>query len=876
MASDSDNLVGSPSGSAPPLGGRRLIESQNEALNLIIARAPLARVFETLIAYVETEAKGEAVGCILLLDPVTGQLRHGAAPGLPDSYNQAIDGLDTRSGIGTCAGAAATSAMVVTADIAAEPSWRDFRYLPLGLGLKAVWSMPILSAEGKVLGTFGTYLRACRAPTEEEVEVVSLLAKTAALAIEHSRSGEVMDAVVEEANRLQRLNDTVLSSTPDLVYVFDTQHRFTYANPALLSLWGKTWHESIGKTCLELGYERWHAEMHDREIDQVVATKRQIRGEVAFNGTSGRRLYDYIFAPVLGAGGEVEAIAGTTRDITDQRRATAATRFLADLTQSLVNLSGEAEIIRTTVTAVGRYLDAHRCYFVEVMEGSTQLRVSENWVRDAAPSLAGTFRLFDFGGPEWWNRYSAGDFAVEDAENHPLIGPAEAENYRRIGVRAYAVQPVKRPGKWTVTLAVTENHTRIWSEGERSLLENVAARVWPLVERARTEAALRDARDEALAGLRAKDDFLAALSHELRTPLNPVMLIASDAADNPELAPAVRADFATIAQNVALEARLIDDLLDLTRITHNKLPLELKRHDVNRLLREVIDSMQLEIGEKRLQVTAHLEAAEPVVLGDEVRLKQVFWNLLRNAVKFTPAAGRLGIATRNAGPPPGTLEIEFTDTGIGVSAAEMPRLFEPFVQGEHTASADTKRYGGLGLGLAIARKIAELHSGSISVRSAGRDQGATFVVELPVASREPPPPAPAPAAPAPAAGHRFRRVLLVEDHEASRQALAHLLSNRRIEVVQAASAGEAINLAGQGGFDLVISDIGLPDGSGYEVMRAIKARLGTPGIALSGYGTDEDIALSRDAGFAFHLTKPVRIGDLDRALQQLTAAGTGR
>jgi PAS domain S-box-containing protein len=875
VASDPDN-PGSPPGSAPPLRGRRLIESQNEALHLIISGAPLARVFAALIAFVESEAKGEAVGCILLVDPVTRQLRHGAAPGLPDSYNQAVDGLDTRSGIGTCAGAAATSTMVVTTDIAAAPSWAEFKHLPLGLGLRAVWSMPILSAEGRVLGTFGTYLRNCRAPTEAEVEVVSMLAKTAALAIERSRAGEVMDAVVDESNRQQRLNDTVLSNTPDLVYVFDVQHRFTYANAALLSMWGRTWDESIGKTCLELGYEPWHAEMHNREIDQVVATRRQVRGEVAFSGTSGRRLFDYIFAPVLGASGEVEAIAGTTRDITDQRKATAATRFLADLTQSLVGLSGEAEIIRTTVTALGHYLDAHRCYFVEVMEGSTQLRVSENWVRDTAPSLAGTFRLFDFGGQEWWDRYSAGDFAVEDTENHPLIGASEVENYRLIGVRAYAVQPVKRPGKWTVTLAVTENHTRIWSAGDLGLLENVAARVWPLVERARSEAALRVARDEALAGLRAKDDFLAALSHELRTPLNPVMLIASDAAENPGLAPAVRADFATIAQNVALEARLIDDLLDLTRITHNKLPLELKRHDVNQLLREVIDSMQLEIREKGLQVTARLEAAESVVLGDDVRLKQVFWNLLRNAVKFTPAAGRLGIATRNVGPSSATLAIEFADTGIGVSATEMPRLFEPFVQGEHTASADTKRYGGLGLGLAIARKIAELHSGSISVRSAGRDQGATFVVELPVAAREASPPAPAPAAPIPAYSHPFRRVLLVEDHEASRQALAQLLAKRRIEVVQAASAGEALDLASQGGVDLVISDIGLPDGSGYDVMRAIKARLGAPGIALSGYGTEQDIALSRDAGFAAHLTKPVRIGDLDRALQLLAAAGTGR
>jgi PAS domain S-box-containing protein len=374
----------------------------------------------------------------------------------------------------------------------------------------------------------------------------------------------------------------------------------------------------------------------------------------------------------------------------------------------------------------------------------------------------------------------------------------------------------------------------------------------------------------AQAAAKAKDDFLATLSHELRTPLNPVLLLATDAAGNPDLSEEVRADFKMIADNVTMEARLIDDLLDISRIAHDKLPLNLRSHDLQPLLLRAVESVESELKEKELILTQRFEASPAIVMGDDVRLQQIFWNLFRNAVKFTPKGGRIAVQTRLHPEKAATLVIEITDTGIGLTSDELARVFNPFAQGEHINDG-AGRFGGLGLGLAISRKIAELHAGSISVRSLGRGRGATFTVELPldqsggavpqakrVVSRLTGQIAPSVR----------QRVLLVEDHDSSRHALARLLTHRKIEVIEASSAGEALNKAKEQRFDLVISDIGLPDRSGYDLMAALQTAYGSRGIALSGYGSQEDISRSEKAGFMAHLTKPVQAQALDEALDQ--------
>ncbi len=399
-----------------------------------------------------------------------------------------------------------------------------------------------------------------------------------------------------------------------------------------------------------------------------------------------------------------------------------------------------------------------------------------------------------------------------------------------------------------------------------------------ITERKLAEQEMALARDRALAASRAKDDFLARLSHELRTPLNPVLLLASDAANNPDLPPSVRADFEMIAANVTLEARLIDDLLDLTRIARGKMVLETRPSDVHAAVRGAAQMIQADATQKQLEIELQLDAQPSLILGDDVRLKQVFWNLLQNAVKFTPAGGRIRVES-TAEPEAAMLCIRIQDTGIGMTPAELERVFRPFEQGDHAAQWSSQRFGGLGLGLAIARMLVELHSGEIRAASDGPDTGTAFTIRLPLLMTPTETVRPAPVTPSsavsakapPSAAETRARILLVEDHTPTRLALANLLIRRQCEVVTASDAAAARTLITGGVFDLLISDIGLPDGNGCDLMMEFGSRYGVRGIALTGYGSQEDILRSERAGFATHLTKPVSMQALDSALVTVLA-----
>ena len=386
-------------------------------------------------------------------------------------------------------------------------------------------------------------------------------------------------------------------------------------------------------------------------------------------------------------------------------------------------------------------------------------------------------------------------------------------------------------------------------------------------------AALREARDAAERSGRAKDNFLAALSHELRTPLNPVLLLASEAAENRDFPADARAQFQAIRRHVELEARLIDDLLDLTRITHGKLSLDVRRVDLHRVLNDALAAVQPEIEQKGLTLELELAAGRTGVAVDPVRLQQVFWNILKNAIKFTPAGGALTVRTTNDAEAE-SLVVSLADTGIGLAPAELARIFDAFSQGDH-AQGGAHRFGGLGLGLTISKSLIEHHGGELRASSAGLGQGATFTIELPLAAAEEPAPE-TPVEPAAAGGTlpaaapaARRKVLLVEDHEASRLTLASLLRSRGYEVTSAASLAAARNQAAQEKFDLLISDIGLPDGSGLDLMKEMQGQGDVRGVALTGYGMEEDVARSRAAGFRVHLTKPILARSLDRALAEV-------
>jgi signal transduction histidine kinase len=379
----------------------------------------------------------------------------------------------------------------------------------------------------------------------------------------------------------------------------------------------------------------------------------------------------------------------------------------------------------------------------------------------------------------------------------------------------------------------------------------------------------RSARAEAEQANQAKDQFLAVLSHELRTPLTPVLLATSLLENNPALPPDLSQQAHMIRRNVELEARLIDDLLDLTRIRKGKLNLNLTTVDVHEVLKRAVEIC---CAERASDVKLYLGAAWHHVRGDPARLQQVFWNLANNATKFTPTGRPIIFRTSNPnGQKAGessTVEIEVSDTGIGLEPHSLPRLFNAFEQGDNTAN---RRFGGLGLGLAITKGLVDAHEGTIIGQSAGRDQGASFTVRLPVAAdipqRQP--------ESMPRADQPWRaavRVLLVEDHEETLKILAMLLRRLSFDVTTASSIKAALAAAAEKRFDLLISDLGLPDGLGYELMRSLRTTIHVRGIALSGYGMSSDLRLSQEAGFAEHLVKPVDLKVLQDTIARVLAA----
>ncbi|MEO7798042.1 MAG: PAS domain S-box protein, partial [Opitutaceae bacterium] len=390
---------------------------------------------------------------------------------------------------------------------------------------------------------------------------------------------------------------------------------------------------------------------------------------------------------------------------------------------------------------------------------------------------------------------------------------------------------------------------------------------------------LKVAQSAAERGSRAKDDFLAALSHELRTPLTPVLMAAAALREDERLPADAREQLGMIERNIALEARLIDDLLDLTKISHGKLQLRAELCDTHSLIGLAIEIVRKDAQEKEISIERVFAAQHSGLLADPARFQQVIWNLLRNAVKFTPRGGSISIRTSEEKTPEGArwLRIEVVDSGIGIDPAVLDRIFLPFDQG---GLVGDHRFGGIGLGLAIARAVVDRHGGRISAHSAGTDRGSTFVVELPGAvepqsglavSIPPFPPGASVTDPQrPKIPITPMRLLVVEDHSSTLQTLAALLKRDGHQVVTAPTCTEALVAAAAHPFDLVISDLGLPDGTGIELMEKLRATYGLRGIALSGYGMAEDLVRSSAAGFVIHLVKPVRIADLRSALATLT------
>jgi two-component system, chemotaxis family, CheB/CheR fusion protein len=354
------------------------------------------------------------------------------------------------------------------------------------------------------------------------------------------------------------------------------------------------------------------------------------------------------------------------------------------------------------------------------------------------------------------------------------------------------------------------------------------------------------------AAVRSRDERLAAVTHELRGPLQPITLAVARLKRDGTLSPKQREAVEIIERNLEAQTRLVEDLWEAAR--GNRPPaVRVQPLGLNAVLRELTDAAQVRAAEKGIAIHAVLDPADPVVSADPVRIRQVVRNLLDNAVKFTPPGGRVSVRSdRGTGP---DVRIEVVDTGPGIPREQQERIFEPYVQ-----LAGGRESGGVGLGLHLARRLVEAQGGSIGVWSEGPGRGSTFTVLLPRV-------VPAETVRSVSADAGGRRVLLAEDHEDSARLIGELLRGRGYEVTSVGSVAAGLAEAARSRFDVLISDLELPDGSGLDLMRKLSSNGAPRGIALSGRRTDEDLAASQRAGFHVHLVKPIDFDALLSAIE---------
>jgi CheY-like chemotaxis protein len=361
-----------------------------------------------------------------------------------------------------------------------------------------------------------------------------------------------------------------------------------------------------------------------------------------------------------------------------------------------------------------------------------------------------------------------------------------------------------------------------------------------------------------------KDEFLATLSHELRTPLHAILgwvqlLVRGNipAADS-------QRGLQAIERNSRLQAQLIDDLLDMSRIEAGKIRLDLQPVDLSLVLESAIAAATPAAESKGLIVERQIDPETPIVRGDPARLQQILWNLLSNAVKFTPAGGRIMVSLLSHGD---AVELQVQDSGIGIRPELLDDVFDRFRQADPST---TRRYGGLGLGLAIARQLAEMHGGTLTAASEGEGQGATFTLRVPPMEALPVARPPLEEQAPPRDGIAGARILVVDDQADARDLVVRVLAEQGARVHAAESVGEALAWLERHEADVVISDISMPGRDGYDLMAHVRARWpDLPGIALTAFVRAEDAERARLAGFSMHLPKPLSPDRLARAVAAL-------
>ncbi|MBD2448223.1 response regulator [Nostoc sp. FACHB-152] len=691
-------------------------------------------------------------------------------------------------------------------------------------------------------------------------------------------------------HRSEEFNRQILDSSDDCIKVLDLSGRLLYMNSGGQTLVGidditpflnLSWIESLAEA--------------DREaaINAIACAK---AGKVATfqacrpTHTGEPKWWDNKITPMRGADGQVERLLCISRDITDRRLAELERE---QLLASERNYANQLQGLTTAALAINSALSVEEVLQVITQQAASiigahqsvaSMTIDQNWDQaihsmylsdkyaqwqdyDAKPNGSGVYACVcqlnqpmrmtqaQLESHPAWRNFS------NEAENHPPL-------------RGWLAAPLMgRDGNNIGLIQLSDKYEGEFTVADEGILMQLAHMASIAVENAHLYEAQQQARlaaealrEEAQAANRVKDEFLAVLSHELRSPLNPILgwatLLQTHTLDEARLAQGL----AVIQRNAQLQSELIEDLLDVSRILRGKIRLNVENVDLSAIVRAAMETVRLAAQAKSIQVQAFLKPNVGQVSGDATRLQQVIWNLLSNAIKFTPERGQVNIKLEQVG---SHAKITITDTGKGIRPDFLPFVFDYFRQED---SATTRKFGGLGLGLAIARYLVELHGGRIEVESPGIGQGATFTIKLPLISTQPATNQDSTVLDS-SLDLRNIKVLVVDDETDTREFTALLLEQYGATVIAVSSAAEALVALTQSRPDVLLSDIAMPDVDGYMLIQQVRTLLPQgqqiPAIALTAYAGEMNQQQALKAGFQKHISKPIEAKKLVQAISSV-------